>query len=330
MDLRRDFYFSFTYDLTNTLQLNMGATSAAPAAPAAVTPMAADGEDDASPPRPAQTAEPTDAPPPSSAAASRATHPPTRNKFVWNHHLANGLLRQLDGASRSAWVPPVVHGFFQQSSASLFGRSLVITLIARRSRLYAGARLLKRGLTESGHCANEVEVEQIVCDGGRGALHEGGFTSSVQLRASVPILWSHGEQKHVVPRPDIHVQHIDPTYQCTYKHVAELYERYGGPIFALSLIRQWEKRPREVRHMRARTATRTRHVVTTALGSLWQMLLGDGYADACRVVQARMRREGHACSGELRYVPFDFKRESKRKGGDIVRVLERLAAHMAT
>ena len=36
----------------------------------------------------------------------------------------------------------------------------------------AGARLLKRGLREAGHVANEVETEQIVSDGLRGALHE--------------------------------------------------------------------------------------------------------------------------------------------------------------
>lgn len=47
-----------------------------------------------------------------------------------------------------------------QLAASLFGRSLTITLVGRRSRLFAGARLLKRGLNEAGHVANEVEVEQ--------------------------------------------------------------------------------------------------------------------------------------------------------------------------
>ena len=30
----------------------------------------------------------------------------------------------------------------------------------------------------------------------------------------------------------------------------------------------------------------------------------------------------------LRHVPFDFKRESKRKGGDIMGTIERIAAHM--
>ena len=153
MDMARDFYFSYTYDLTNTLQTNMSRHGAAEAEAAAAG---------------------------GGGAAARAPHAP-REQFVWNQHLCQPLLRQLHS---SAWVPPVVHGFFLQSSASLFGRTLSVALVARRSRLYAGARLLKRGLTESGHVANEVEVEQIVCDGGRGALHEGSLTSAVQVCAS--------------------------------------------------------------------------------------------------------------------------------------------------
>lgn len=37
-----------------------------------------------------------------------------------------------------------------------------ITLIARRSRHYAGVRYLKRGVNIEGNVANEVETEQIV------------------------------------------------------------------------------------------------------------------------------------------------------------------------
>ena len=91
---------------------------------------------------------------------------------------------------------------------------LTLTLIGRRSRLYAGARLLKRGLNEAGHVANEVEAEQIVGDGGRGALHERGLTSAVQLRGSIPLVWNHPLDKTiVVPRPDIHLQRIDPSFE---------------------------------------------------------------------------------------------------------------------
>jgi hypothetical protein len=39
-----------------------------------------------------------------------------------------------------------------------------ITLIARRSRYYAGVRYLKRGVNDAGNVANEVETEQIVSE----------------------------------------------------------------------------------------------------------------------------------------------------------------------
>ena len=44
----------------------------------------------------------------------------------------------------------------------MLGRIVYITLIARRSRFFAGARFLKRGVNEEGNVANEVETEQIV------------------------------------------------------------------------------------------------------------------------------------------------------------------------
>jgi len=86
-----------------------------------------------------------------------------------------------------------------------------------------------------------------------------------------------------------------------------------------------------------------------------ELVLGEGLAQAIDALQRRLDREGHAqvvpilrgsyararftsCGltpdllssqrDGLRHVPFDFKRESKRKGGDIMGTIERIAAHM--
>ena len=58
----------------------------------------------------------------------------------------------------------------------LIGRRINITLVGRRSRHFAGTRYLKRGVTENGKVANEVEIEQIVetCDDGRITAHVQG------------------------------------------------------------------------------------------------------------------------------------------------------------
>ena len=46
--------------------------------------------------------------------------------------------------------------------------------------------------------------------------------------------------------------------------------------------------------------------------------------------QARLEREQHPLAGGLRYVPFDFKRESKKKGVDVLQTLERVRARHPT
>ena len=62
----------------------------------------------------------------------------------------------------SSWVIPLIHGFWQQRSLALFGRSLTVTLIARRSKHFAGTRYRKRGVNFKGQVANDVEAEQLV------------------------------------------------------------------------------------------------------------------------------------------------------------------------
>ena len=43
-----------------------------------------------------------------------------------------------------------------------FGNVVEVTLIARRSRYFAGTRFLKRGINHQGNVANYVETEQLV------------------------------------------------------------------------------------------------------------------------------------------------------------------------
>lgn len=62
-------------------------------------------------------------------------------RFVWNSHLLSRVEKDL----HPDWILYVTHGFIGQSNVSIFGRSIYITLIARRSSKYAGTRFLKRG-----------------------------------------------------------------------------------------------------------------------------------------------------------------------------------------
>lgn len=62
-------------------------------------------------------------------------------RFVWNSH----LLKPVEKDLHRDWILYVTHGFIGQSNVSIFGRSMYITIIARRSNKYAGTRFLKRG-----------------------------------------------------------------------------------------------------------------------------------------------------------------------------------------
>ncbi|ETS60698.1 hypothetical protein PaG_04601 [Moesziomyces aphidis] len=141
VDLSKNFYFSYTYDLTKTLQDNLTSTPGDPLEQA--------------------------------SSVSPSKQPITawgyNEKFIWNHHLllpAFGASEHLqpDEDPRNEWVLPLVYGFVDQAKLSVLNRTVYTTLIARRSRHFAGARFLKRGVNERGHVANDVETEQIVSE----------------------------------------------------------------------------------------------------------------------------------------------------------------------
>lgn len=118
LDLTRDFHFSYTYDLTRTLQYNM------------------------------------------TNHHTYTGNGKYQSMFVWNHYILRGLIKCT--SHKSLWILPLIHGYYRQEKYSIYGKPLSIALIARRSRYFAGTRFLKRGISEEGHVANEVESEQIV------------------------------------------------------------------------------------------------------------------------------------------------------------------------
>ena len=63
--------------------------------------------------------------------------------------LACRPLREALGHDRR-WMVPLIHGFWKQRSLALFGRTLTLTLLARRSKHFAGTRFRKRGVSNSG------------------------------------------------------------------------------------------------------------------------------------------------------------------------------------
>ncbi|KAI0507679.1 hypothetical protein KFK09_013807 [Dendrobium nobile] len=160
--------------------------------------------------------------------------------FVWNEFLTRGIRNHL---KNTAWTVALVYGFFTQAKLSIYGKNFRLTLIARRSRHYAGTRYLKRGVNDKGSVANDVETEQIVFEDVPGE-NPMQISSIVQNRGSIPLFWSQ-ETSKMNMKPDIVLQKQDEHYEATRLHFENLVKRYGNPIIVLNLIKTQEKKPRE-------------------------------------------------------------------------------------
>jgi phosphatidylinositol 3,5-bisphosphate 5-phosphatase len=204
IDLTKNFFFSYTYDLTRSLQENFLANTCQPFPP-----------------------------------------PPFKDMFAWNFFLTRELENCTNTLSGFQWVMPIIHGAFVQRKLNDYGRSLNVILVARRSRHFAGTRYLKRGVSEQGKVANDVEHEQILHDESK-ANSNGVFSSYLQVRGSIPTFWTQ-ESSVTMPKPPIELNRVDPTYTATQLHFEDLMKRYGSPIVVLDLVKQSEKREREVR-----------------------------------------------------------------------------------
>ncbi len=81
------------------------------------------------------------------------------------------------------YMLPLMHGVVALNSVKVGDKLVEFGLISRRSALNAGTRFNVRGTDEDGNPANFVETEQIV-------IHMDFRCSYVQLRGSIPLIWS--------------------------------------------------------------------------------------------------------------------------------------------
>jgi hypothetical protein len=283
VDLSKNFYFSYTYDLTKTLQDNLT--------------------------HPADTNTNAD-------VLAAKTSWGYNEKFVWNHHLLLPAFAASEHESASdptqEWVLPLLHGFVDQAKLRVLNCTIYVTLIARRSRHFAGARFLKRGTDEKGHVANDVETEQIVSDalttpfyapakrhsksGAKVQARKANprYTSYVMHRGSIPIYWTQ-DSTNLSPRPPIEISVVDPYYSAAALHFDDLLRRYGCPIIILNLIKSKERQPREVKLLHA-------------------------FGECVRYLNQFL-----PLNKRLQYIAWDMSRASKSRDQDVIGVLEDIA-----
>jgi hypothetical protein len=119
LDLTNGFYFSYTYDLTHTLQYNLTQQN---------NPDIENLTDD---------------------FCWGTRYQPTW-KYVWNEYLQEPIRSQ----AHPRWLLFIIHGVILQYNLNVFCRSIFLTLICRRSQRFSGTRFLKRG----GNCKVIFEI----------------------------------------------------------------------------------------------------------------------------------------------------------------------------
>ncbi|KAL6867237.1 hypothetical protein ACP4OV_015261 [Aristida adscensionis] len=218
--------------------------------------------------------------------------------FVWNEFLTRSIRNHLKNTS---WTVALVHGFFKQfelleaflsrnicsSKLSVSGKDFWLTLIARRSRHFAGTRFLKRGVNEKGRVANDVETEQIVFEDASAEIPR-QITSVVQHRGSIPLTASSYFNRAAAVKPDV-------DYKATRLHFENLALRYGNPIIILNLIKTREKKPRE-------------------------SLLRAEFAKAIHYIN-----KGLTDDKRLKFLHMDLSKLSRRKGTNVLALLNKVA-----
>ncbi|KAJ2811070.1 phosphatidylinositol-3,5-bisphosphate 5-phosphatase [Coemansia furcata] len=218
--------------------------------------------------------------------------------FVWNYQLICNAMQAIG----CEWTVALIHGYVDQSKLSMFGRDVYVTLIARRSRIFAGVRYLKRGVNDAGYVANDVETEQIVntmeltsfdMPYGR-PFSNPYYTAYVQHRGSIPLFWSQ-ETSGIAPKPPIEINVRDPYFVEAGRHFDSLFRRYGTPVIVLNLIKTKERAKRE-------------------------SLLGEEFSEGLHYLNQFLPR-----GKKIRYLAWDMSRAKKNRQEDVLAILEVIA-----
>lgn len=125
-------------------------------------------------------------------------------------------------------MPTIVKGFIEQVKNVQFSQNQTInlTVIARRSAKRPGTRQWRRGTDVEAHVANFVESEQIV------EFEDGCISSFVQVRGSIPIMWS--QTPNLMYKIPILIGPSGRSEAVLKSHVSTLCKNYGG-VTAISL-----------------------------------------------------------------------------------------------
>ncbi|CAA6658701.1 unnamed protein product [Spirodela intermedia] len=153
---------------------------------------------------------------------------------VWTVALVHGFFKQVNLSMSGKDLKLIVIARRSRHYAGTRGEIKKMTLFIQ---------VFKTGVNEKGRVANDVETEQIVFEDIPG-YPPTQICSVVQHRGSIPLYWSQ-ENSWLNPKPSIILHRKEQSYEAARLHFENLVERYGNPIIILNLIKTREKKPRE-------------------------------------------------------------------------------------
>ncbi|KAK4688764.1 phosphatidylinositol 4-phosphatase, partial [Tremellales sp. Uapishka_1] len=168
-------------------------------------------------------------------------------RFFWNRFLMNRMVDLTEDkiCDLSRFILPVMYGSLELRSATINQRDLLFLLVSRRSRHRAGTRYFSRGIDAQGNTSNFNETEQIVLldplplngeqTGMRGRVDGKERLSFVQTRGSVPVFWA--EVNNLRYKPDLQIMDIPETTSAMRNHLHRQIELYQSLIL-VNLVNQ--------------------------------------------------------------------------------------------
>lgn len=216
------------------------------------------------------------------------------------------------------FILPVIFGMMRITNSQVKSTPLTFILITRRSRHRAGTRYLTRGIDEQGHVANFNETEQIVIvndgvgglggfaggDGmrngkiGSNSNHDLQIMSYVQTRGSVPVYWA--EVNSLQYRPNLQVRGVEAAVDAAKLHFDEQIRTYGDN-YLVNLVNQ------KGREERVKLAYE--NLIRILLSSPSESSLADhATEEKIHLLEASHEKQKY---DRLHYVYFDFHNETK-------------------
>jgi hypothetical protein len=257
------------------------------------------------------------------------------NRFIQSDLIdfrnGSGYAGRKSGAPRDGVDPfilPVIFGTLLIKQSSVKGNQFTFALISRRSRFRGGTRHFTRGIDDEGHVANYNETEQIVIfndptgslggyAGGAGAQNGkmGGPTgkeiqafSYVQTRGSIPVYWAEINNLHYTPK--LGIRPIESALPAAKKHFDEQIKIYGEN-YLVNLVNQ------KGREQRMKSAYE--QVVHSLISSPSDIKKSDAISDEkIREIAPTTQEQQHDM---LHYVYFDFHNETKGLRWDRTQIL---------